>query len=283
MSETTAAAPRAGDHHPGAYPARDRTVGRRLAPPGDYLTMAARCARLTSREIDAAAMSLFLPVMLMVIFVYLFGGAVSTGTRYITYVVPGVLLLCAGIGSITTAVPVCRDMTGGIIDRFRSMDVGGLPILSGHVAASVARNAASTVLVVAVALGIGFRPHAGPAAWAAVIGLLLLYVLAVSWLAAAIGLLVSSPEAANAFMFLPMIVTYASSAFVPVRTMPSWLHGFASHQPATPVIETIRGLMLGTHVGNYPGASGWQALAWCGGIFAGSVALSAAAFRRRAR
>ena len=98
MSETTAAAPRAGDHHPGAYPARDRTVGRRLAPPGDYLTMAARCARLTSREIDAAAMSLFLPVMLMVIFVYLFGGAVSTGTRYITYVVPGVLLLCAGIG-----------------------------------------------------------------------------------------------------------------------------------------------------------------------------------------
>ncbi len=217
--------------------------------------------------------------MLMVTFVYLFGGAISTGTRYITYVVPGVLLLCAGVGSATTAVTVCRDMTGGIIDRFRSMDVGSLPVLSGHVAASVARNAASTVLVFAVALGIGFRPHAGPAAWSAVIGLLLLYVLAISWLATAIGLLVSSPEAANAFMFAPMIVTYASSAFVPVRTMPSWLHGFAGHQPATPVIETLRGLLLGTPVG----ASGWQAVAWCGGIAAVSVLLSAAAFRRRTR
>jgi ABC-2 type transport system permease protein len=118
---------------------------------------------------------------------------------------------------------------------------------------------------------------AGLAAWAVVIGLLLLYALAVSWLAAAVGLLVSSPEAADPFMFVPMIVTYASSAFVPVRTMPSWLHGFASHQPATPVIEALRGLLLGTHVG----ATGWQALAWCGGVFAGSVALSAAAFRRR--
>jgi ABC-2 type transport system permease protein len=139
------------------------------------------------------------------------------------------------------------------------------------------------VLVFAVALGIGFRPHAGLAGWAAVTGLLLLYALAVSWLAAAVGLLVSSPEAADPFMFVPMIVTYASCAFVPVRTMPSWLHGFASHQPATPVIETLRGLLLGTHVGNYPDATGWQALAWCGGIFAGSIALSAAAFRRRVR
>ena len=157
------------------------------------MTMAARCARLASREIDAFVMSLFLPVMLMVTFVYLFGGAISTGTRYITYVVPGVLLLCAGVGSATTAVTVCRDMTGGIIDRFRAMDVGSLPVLAGHVAASVAHNAASSVLVFAVALGIGFRPR-GPAAWAAVAGLLLLYVLALSWLAAATGLLVSSPS-----------------------------------------------------------------------------------------
>jgi ABC-2 type transport system permease protein len=243
----------------------------------DALTMAARCARLTRRELDALMMSLFLPVMLMVVFVYLFGGAISTGTRYVTYVVPGVLLLCAGVGSATTAVTVSRDMTGGIIDRFRSMDVGGLPILAGHVAASVVRNAASTVLVIAVALGIGFRPHAGLAAWAAAIGVLLLYVLALTWLAAAAGLLVSSPEAANAFMFLPMFVTYASSAFVPVRTMPSWLHGFADYQPTTPVIETLRGLLLHTRVG----ASGWQALAWCAGILLASGFLSALAFRRR--
>jgi ABC-2 type transport system permease protein len=241
------------------------------------LTMTGRSLRLSLRSPDALLTALLLPVMLMVVFVYLFGGAVSIGTRYVTYVVPGVLLLCAGVGSATTAVTVCRDMTGGIIDRFRSMDVGGVPFLAGHVAASLTRNAASTVLVLAVALGIGFRPHAGLAAWAAAAGVLLLYVLALTWLAAAAGLLVSSPEAANAFTFLPMFVIYASSAFVPVRTMPSWLHGFADYQPSTPVIETLRGLLLGTHTG----ASGWQAAAWCGGILAASAALSAAAFRRR--
>ena len=255
------------------------TVPARPTELAGYLTMAARSARLTTREVDALVTSLVLPIVLMLTFVYLFGGAISTGTRYITYVVPGVLLLCAGVGSATTAVTVSKDMTGGIIDRFRSMDVGSLPLLSGHVAASVVRNAASTVLVFAVALGIGFRPHASPAAWAAAAGVLLLYVLAISWLAAAFGLLVSSPEAANAFMFVPMIMAYASSAFVPVRTMPSWLHGVAGHQPVTPVIETMRGLLLGTHVG----ANGWQAVAWCGGIFVVSVGLSAAAFRRRTR
>ena len=153
MSDLTAAIP--------APYGRRRAAAWPFSPPGDYLTMAARCARLASREIDALVMSLFLPVMLMLTFVYLFGGAISTGTRYITYVVPGVLLLCAGVGSATTAVTVCRDMTGGIIDRFRAMDVGSLPVLAGHVAASVARNTASSVLVFAVALGIGFRPHAG--------------------------------------------------------------------------------------------------------------------------
>ena len=283
---TVAAAPlardrgrdRGGDHGPG----RGRAAARRPARPAwpaDCLTMAARCARLASREIDALMTSLFLPVMLMVTFVYLFGGAISTGTRYVTYVVPGVLLLCAGVGSASTAVSVCRDMAGGIVDRFRAMDVGGLPVLSGHVAASAVRNAAASAAVFAVALGIGFRPHASLAGWAAVAGLLLLYVLAVSWLAAAVGLLLSAPEAAQAFMFVPMIVTYASSAFVPVRTMPVWLHGFASHQPATPVIETLRGLLLGTHVG----ASGWQALAWCAGLCLGSAALATAAFRHRTR
>ena len=172
MSDLTTAIPAPGG--------RRRAAAWPFSSPGDYLTMAARCARLASREIDALVMSLFL----MLTFVYLFGGAISTGTRYITYVVPGVLLLCAGVGSATAPPTVYRDMTGGIIDRFRAMDVGSLPVLAGHVAASVARNAASSVLVFAVALGIGFHPDAGLAAWAAVAGLLLLYVLALSWLAA---------------------------------------------------------------------------------------------------
>jgi ABC-2 type transport system permease protein len=241
------------------------------------LTMAARSIRLSFRTVDALVTSLMLPVMLMLMFVYLFGGAIQTGGEYVTYVVPGVILLCAGFGSATTAVGVSQDMTGGIIDRFRSMDVGGAALLAGHVAASVLRNLASTVLVLGVAIAIGFRPHAGALDWLAVAGVLLAFVLAVSWLAAAIGLIARSPEAANGFTFVVMFLPYASSAFVPVDTMPSAIQGFAQHQPVTPVIETLRGLLLGTPVGSSP----WTALAWCAAILAVSVAVSGVLFRRR--
>ena len=157
------------------------------------------------------------------------------------------------------------------------MDVGAPAILAGHVAASALRNAASTALVLGVAFLIGFRPHAAPLDWLAAIGILLAFVLAVSWLAAAIGLIASSPEAANGFTFVIMFLPYASSAFVPVDTMPSWIQGFAQHQPVTPVIETLRGLLLGTPVGSHP----WTALAWCAGILAVSVTASGVLFRRR--
>jgi ABC-2 type transport system permease protein len=243
------------------------------------LTMAARCTRLSARNVDALVTSLMLPVMLMLMFVYLFGGAIDTGGEYVTYVVPGVILLCAGFGSATTAVTVSQDLAGGIVDRFRSLDVGGPSILAGHVAASALRNAASTAIVFAVAFLIGFRPHAGPLDWLAAVGILVAFVLAVSWLAAAIGLIAKSPEAANGFTFLIMFLPYASSAFVPVDTMPAAIQGFARHQPVTPVIETLRGLLLGTPVGSSP----WTALAWCGGILAVSVAASGALFRRRTR
>jgi ABC-2 type transport system permease protein len=243
----------------------------------DSLTMVGRSLRLTMRTPDAMLTSLMLPVILMLLFVYLFGGAIQTGTRYVTYVVPGVLLLSAGFGAATTAVSVSQDMTGGIIDRFRSLDVAGAAILAGHVATSVARNLASTVLVFGVAFLIGFRPDAQPLDWLAAGGVLLAFMLAVSWLSAAVGLLARSPEAAGGFTFLMAFVPYPSSAFVPIDTMPTWLHGFAEHQPVTPVIETLRGLLLGTPVGNSP----WLALAWCGAILVGSVALAGVLFRRR--
>ena len=152
------------------------------------LTMAGRSLRLSARSPEALLTALMLPVMLMVVFVYLFGGAVDIGTRYVDYVVPGVLLLCAVTGASTTAVTVCQDMAGGIIDRFRSLDVSGPAVLGGHVTASLLRNLVSTVLVTAVAFGIGFRPHASVASFAAALGILLLFVAAVSWLAAALGL-----------------------------------------------------------------------------------------------
>ncbi|GAB2816409.1 multidrug efflux ABC transporter permease LieB [Actinoallomurus bryophytorum] len=243
----------------------------------DSLTMAGRALRLTRRQLDALLTSLMMPILLMLVFVYLFGGAIQTGSKYVTYVVPGVLLLCAGFGSATTAVSVAGDLTGGIIDRFRSMDVSGTAVLNGHVVASAVRNLASTVIVFGVAFLIGFRPHAGPAAWLAAIGVLLAFILAISWLAAAVGVLARSAEAAGGFTFFIMFVPYASSAFVPIDTMPSWLHGFAQNQPVTPVIETLRGLLLDQPVGDSP----WQALAWCGGILVASIALAAVLFRRR--
>ena len=239
--------------------------------------MTARCVRLTRRNLDALITALVLPILLMLMFVYLFGGAIATGTSYVQYVVPGVVLLCAGFGAANTAVSVCQDMTGGIIDRFRSLDVPGQALLAGHVIASIVRNAASTVLVFGVALLIGFRPHASPLAWAAAGGVLLLFVLAISCLAAVAGLLASSPEAASGFAFAVMFLPYASSTFVPIHTMPSWLQGVARDQPVTPVVETLRGLLLGHPVG----ASPWHALAWCGGILAVSAAASGILFRRR--
>jgi ABC-2 type transport system permease protein len=241
------------------------------------VTMSGRSFRLARRNIDALMMALLLPVMLMLIFVYLFGGALNTGTAYVTYVVPGVLLLCCSFGASLTAVAVSHDMTGGIIDRFRSMDVGGASFLAGHVVASVARNAASTVVVFAVAFLIGFRPTAGPVGWLEAIGILLAFVIAFSWLSAAVGLAARSPEAADGFTFLLMFLPYPSSAFVPIDTMPTWLHGFAQHQPTTPVIESLRGLLLDQPVGNAP----WHALAWSGGILLLSIIASGALFRRR--
>jgi len=244
----------------------------------DALIMAGRSLRLSARSPEALMTALFLPVMLMVVFVYLFGGAVDVGIRYVNYVVPGVLLLCAVTGASTTSVTVCQDMAGGIIDRFRSLDVPGTALLAGHVTASLLRNVVSTALVTAVAFGIGFRPDTSVPRFAAAMGVLLLFVAAASWLAAAFGLLVSAPEAANSAMFFLMFFSYASSAFVPVRTMPSWLRGFARHQPATPVTETIRGLLV-KQPGGLPLGS---ALAWCLGIMAVSVVACALLFRRRA-
>ncbi|MFI8345378.1 ABC transporter permease [Streptomyces sp. NPDC085639] len=249
------------------------------AVPMSAFTLAGRSLRISSRRPDALIAALMLPVMLMLIFVYFFGGAIDTGTAYVTYVVPGAMLLCAGFGAASTAVSVAEDMTNGVIDRFRSLDIGAVPILAGHVAASVVRNLISTTLVLAVALAIGFRPQAGPAAFLAAAGLLLAYITAISWLAAVLGLLAGSAEAAGGFTFLMMFLPYPSSAFVPIETMPGWLHGFADHQPLTPVIESLRALLLAQPAGDAP----WIALAWCAGITVVALALAGVLFRSRTR
>jgi ABC-2 type transport system permease protein len=218
-------------------------------------------------------------VIMMLMFVYLFGGAITTGTRYVDYVVPGVLLVCIGWGSGTTAITVAHDLAAGIIDRFRSMDVRGEALISGHVIASVARNLLSAALVVVVALAIGFRPHADVAHWLLAAAILALFVLALSWFAAAIGIVARTPEMAQGVSFLVSFLPYVSSAFVPIHTMPSGLRVVAENQPATAVVDTIRASLNGGAVG----ADAWHAIAWSVGIIVFSIGLSGVLFRRRAR
>jgi ABC-2 type transport system permease protein len=257
----------------------DRRMGDITSVPAvsRWTTMVERSLRISIRNLDALISALALPIMLMLFFVYLLGGAIQTGTAYVTYVVPGVLLLCAAFGASLTAVSVSTDMKEGIIDRFRSMDVGPTPFLAGHVIASLVRNSVATLLVLVVAFLIGFRPQAGLTEWLAVAGVLLLFVLSFSWLSAAVGLLTRSPEAASGFTFFVIFLPYPSSAFVPIETMPSWIHPFAEHQPITPIVETLRGLLLDLPIGS----NAILAVAWSAGILLASIGLSMVLFRRR--
>ncbi len=243
----------------------------------DAHTLVTRAFRLSLRNVDGLITALALPVLLMLMFVYLFGGAINVGGHYVNYVVPGVLLVCVGFGAATTAVSVAHDLTGGIIDRFRSMDVRAEALINSHVVASVARNLLSSLLVFAVAFAIGFRAHASAGGWFVAAGVLALFVLALSWFAATVGILARSPEAANGMTFLVSFLPYASSAFVPIHTMPGWLQGFARNQPVTAVVDAVRSALTG-HVES---ASAWHAVAWSAGIIVVSVVAAGVLFRRR--
>lgn len=230
------------------------------------------------RDIEALIMAVVLPTMLMLMFTWIFGNAIEPDGSYVDYVVPGIILLCAGFGASSTAISVSRDMTTGIIDRFRTMPIRSSAVLTGHVLASLVRNLVATGVVIAVALLVGFRPVATPVEWAAVFGVVALYILAITYLFAAIGLAASSPEAASGFGFILLFLPYVSSAFVPVETMPAWLQPIAEHQPITPVIETIRALLMDTPAGD----AAWWAIGWCVAIIAVSVVWGAWLFRRKA-
>ncbi|UYM07721.1 ABC transporter permease [Solicola gregarius] len=244
----------------------------------DSRVMVTRSLRHTVRNVDVMLTAVMLPVVLMLMFVYVFGGAMDTGTsEYVNYVVPGIILLCAGFGAGSTALSVAGDMEQGIIARFKSMPITSSAVVMGHVVASVVRNLVATALVIGVAFAVGWRPDATLVEWVAALGLVVLFILAISWLSAAFGLLLKTVEAANAFTFVLLFLPYVSSAFVPTNSMPSALQGFAAHQPVTPVIETLRGLWMGTPIDT----NAWLAIAWCGGILVLSYAWAIWLFRNR--
>ncbi|WP_166350434.1 ABC transporter permease [Phytoactinopolyspora limicola] len=243
----------------------------------DALVLVGRGMRHTIRNLDALFMSVFLPIMLLVLFVYVFGGAIEVGTEYINYVVPGIILLCAGFGAAVTAVNVTNDMATGVIDRFRTLPIANWIVVFGHVVASMARNLFATGLVISLALVMGFRPTGSVLDWLGAVGVIALFILTMTWVSVMFGLIAKSPDAASGFTFFILFLPYVSSAFVPTDTMPSVLHGFAEHQPITPIIETVRGLLMGTPIGN----NAWLAVAWCVGILVIVVPVSGQLFRRR--
>jgi ABC-2 type transport system permease protein len=244
--------------------------------------MTTRCIRRSWRNPESFFTALVLPIVLMLLFVYVFGGDLNTGGRYVNYVVPGLIVLCAGFGAATTAVAVATDMTNGIVDRIRSMPVLGSSLLVGHIVASLARNLVATTLVIALGLGIGWRPTASPIEWIAAGGMIVLFILAISWLAAGVGLLARSAEAASSFAMVLMFIPYVSTAFVPAHTMPTVLGDFARYQPFTPIIETMRGLWMGhTSIGVPVAHEAVLAIAYCLGILAVSMVASAKLFRHR--
>lgn len=237
-----------------------------------------RSLRHSLRNREALIMAIALPIMLMLLFTYVFGGAIDPGGDYVTYVVPGIILLCAGFGSSSTAVDVAEDMTNGIIERFRTMPIKSIHVITGHVVASLARNILATGVVFGVALLLGFRSNASFLEWLGAIGIIVLFILTFTWLYAAIGLVASSPAAASSYGFALLFIPYLSSAFVPTETMPKWIQGVAENQPITPVIESIRGFLNGNLDTSYV----WWALGWCLVILIGSYVWCTWTFHRKA-
>jgi ABC-2 type transport system permease protein len=249
---------------------------RRASPLTTQLTFIVRSLRHSFRDPEGFILAVVLPVMLMLLFTFVFGGAISDDGRYVDYVVPGVILLCAGYGAASTAVAVATDMTNGVINRFRTMPVISSMVIGGHVVASLVRNLLATTVVLGVAWLIGFRPSGGLLAWLGVLGIVTAYILAITVLFAALGLVSKSAAAASNYGFGLLFLPYLSSAFAPIATMPGWLQPFAEYQPITPIVETMRGLLF-----NQPIEHAWQAVCWSLLILAASAVWASWLFPRR--
>ena len=240
--------------------------------------MLGRSMRHIFRSMDTIITVTIMPIAFMLLFVYVFGGAIQTGTdNYVNYLLPGILLITIASGISYTAFRLFLDMKSGIFERFQSMPIARSSVLWAHVLTSLVANLISLVVVVLVALLMGFRSPAGPLAWLAVAGILILFTLALTWLAVIPGLTAKSADGASAFAYPLIFLPFISSAFVPTGTMPGPVRAFAENQPVTSIVNTIRDLLA-----QQPVSSGiWIALAWCAGVLVVAYALAMATYHRK--
>lgn len=247
----------------------------------DTAALTGRSLRHILRSPDTIVTTAVTPVAMMLLFVYVLGGAIETGSDepYVTYLLPGILLMTIASGVAYTSYRLFLDLQGGIVERFQSMPIGRSAVLWGHVLTSLVANAVSLAIVVGVAILMGFRSDAGVAGWAAATGMLLLFTLALTWLAVVAGLSAKTVDGASAFSYPLIFLPFISSAFVPTDSMPGPVAWFAEHQPVTSIVNAVRALLDAQPAGG----DLWVALAWCVGLLVVAYAWANATYRRRLR
>lgn len=245
---------------------------------GDTAVLTGRSLRHITRSVDTIVTTAVMPVAIMLLFVFVLGGAIDTGSSsYVNYLLPGVLLITVASGVAYTSYRLFLDLQSGIFERFQSMPVARSSMLWAHVLTSLVANLVSLVIVVLAAVAMGFRSGAGVAAWLAVAGMLVLFTLALTWIAVIAGLSAKSVDGAAAFSYPLIFLPFISSAFAPTESMPGPVRWFAEHQPVTSIVETIRNLFAQQPVGS----DIWTALAWCVGGLVAAYAVAIMTYRRR--
>jgi ABC-2 type transport system permease protein len=245
---------------------------------GETSVLLGRSMRHITRSLDTIITTTIMPIAFMLLFVYVLGGAIDTGTgAYVDYLLPGILLITVVSGISYTAFRLFLDMQSGIFERFQSMPIARSSVLWAHVLTSLVANSISVVVVVLVALVMGFRSGAGVLAWLAVTGILTLFTLALTWLAVIPGLSAKSADGASAFAYPLILLPFISSAFVPTDTMPGPVAAFAENQPVTSLVNTMRDLLAQRPVGG----GIWLALAWCLGILVVAYVVAMAVYHRK--
>ena len=245
----------------------------------DMCIMLERSMRHIFRSMDTIITVTIIPIAMMLLFVYVFGGAIQTETdNYVNYLLPGILLMAIASGISYTAYRLFLDMQSGIFERFNSMPIARSSALWGHVLTSLVSNAISVVVIILVALIMGFRSSAGILSWLAIVGILALFTLALTWIAAIAGLSAKSVDGAGAFSYPLIFLPFISSAFVPTESMPTGVRIFAEHQPVTSIVDAIRSLLAQQPVGN----DIWIALVWCLGILIVAYIFAMRIYKRKA-